>query len=79
MAIDEAPNVNGTRQSGRALARLVTDPQLEGVSGRYFQGFRDVPSSKESYDGGKAAELWATSAALVQLGRDETPLRAAVG
>jgi NAD(P)-dependent dehydrogenase (short-subunit alcohol dehydrogenase family) len=68
------PNVNGTRRSGRALARLVTDPRLEGVSGRYFQGFRDVRSSKESYDAGKAAELWETSAALVQLGRDETPL-----
>ena len=35
-----APNVNGTRRSGRALARLVTDPQLERVTGRYFQGFR---------------------------------------
>ena len=69
-----APNVNGTRRSGRALARLVTDPQLEGMTGRYFEGFRDIPSSQESHDERKAADLWTASAELVQLARDETPL-----
>ena len=73
-----APNVNGTRRSGRALARLVTDPQLERVTGRYFQGFRDIPSSSESRDERKAAGLWTASTELVQLARDETPLPLAV-
>lgn len=63
--------------SGRALARLVTDPSLEGVSGRYFEVGGEARSSEESYDREKARELWETSAALVGLGPGETPLRGA--
>ncbi len=63
--------------SGRALARLVTDPSLEGASGRYFEIDEEGRSSEESYDRAKAAELWETSAALVGLGPGETPLRVA--
>jgi NAD(P)-dependent dehydrogenase (short-subunit alcohol dehydrogenase family) len=63
--------------SGRALARLVTDPSLEGVSGRYFEIGEVSCSSEESYDLGKARELWETSAALVCLGPRDTPLRIA--
>ncbi|MDP9478441.1 MAG: SDR family NAD(P)-dependent oxidoreductase [Actinomycetota bacterium] len=63
--------------SGRALARLVTDPSLEGVSGRYFEIDEEARSSEESYDREKARELWETSAALVGLGPRETPLRVA--
>lgn len=63
--------------SGRALARLVTDPLLEGVSGRYFEIGEEARSSEESYDLGKARELWETSAALVGLRPRDTPLRIA--
>src|SRR5918994_3303248 len=63
--------------SGRALARLVTDPSLEGVSGRYFEIGEVACSSEESYDLGKARELWETGAALVCLGPRDTPLRIA--
>ncbi len=61
------PNVNSTRRSGAALARLILDPALEGVSGRYFAGMQEIRSSSESYDERKAAELWDASAALVGL------------
>ena len=62
--------------SGRALARLVTDPSLEGISGRYFEVGGEARSSEESYDREKAAELWETSAELVGLGPEESPLQA---
>jgi len=48
---------------------LILDPKLEGVSGKYFQGFKEIPSSEESYDKKKAAELWEASAELVKLNR----------
>lgn len=69
------PNVNSPAASGVALARLATDPALEGVSGRYFEGRREIPSSEESYDERKAAELWEGSAGLVGLAPDETTIR----
>lgn len=69
------PNVNSVGSSGKALARVVLDPALAGVTGMYFQGVTPVPSSTESYDERKAAELWETSAELVGLRPDETILR----
>ncbi|QIN81671.1 SDR family NAD(P)-dependent oxidoreductase [Rubrobacter tropicus] len=68
-------NVNTVETSGRALARLVTDPELENVSGSYFEGEKEIRSSEQSYDSENAAELWETSAELVGLGAGETVLR----
>lgn len=59
-------NVHSPRRSGAALARLVTDPELAAVTGRYFSGAREIRSSADSYDLGKAADLWETSADLVE-------------
>lgn len=53
--------------SGRAMARLVLDPELAAVSGAYFQINQQRRSSAESYDRAKACELWESSAELVQL------------
>jgi NAD(P)-dependent dehydrogenase (short-subunit alcohol dehydrogenase family) len=61
------PGVSSTGRSGKALARLVLDPALAGVTGRYFVGMQQRPSSQESYDDAKATELWEASAALVAL------------
>jgi NAD(P)-dependent dehydrogenase (short-subunit alcohol dehydrogenase family) len=69
------PGVNSTSKSGVDLARLVLDPELEGVSSKYFVGRRSVRSSKESYDERKAAELWESSVAMVRLKPEETILR----
>jgi light-dependent protochlorophyllide reductase len=69
------PNVNSAARSGRALANMVTDPRFERISGKYFQGSRDVPSSKDSYDPVIATELWESSASMVKLAPDETILR----
>jgi light-dependent protochlorophyllide reductase len=61
--------MNSTQESGQALARLVLDPSLENISGKYYSGLKEIPSSQESYDLPKAFELWETSASLVKLTR----------
>jgi NAD(P)-dependent dehydrogenase (short-subunit alcohol dehydrogenase family) len=67
--------MNSVNESGQALARLVLDPSLERISGKYYSGLKEEPSSKESYDTKRAFELWETSASLVKLTPEETPLQ----
>ena len=45
-------------------------------TGKYFERMNERASSQESYDQHKAAELWESSAELVQLQPGETILRA---
>jgi NAD(P)-dependent dehydrogenase (short-subunit alcohol dehydrogenase family) len=65
-ALTLVPGINRhtPRWSGAALARLVVDPALAGVTGRYVNGRREVRSSAQSYDPARAADLWETSLAL---------------
>jgi len=67
-------SMHSVRESGKALARLLLDPTIESISGKYFSGMREMQSSKESYDRQKALDLWETSVKLVKLTRQETPL-----
>ena len=60
------PNVNSTRTSGSRLAALAVDPAFEGVTGRYYEGAKEIRSSVDSYDNAKALDLWETSERLVQ-------------
>jgi hypothetical protein len=69
-------NVHNPDKSGQALARLVLDPAMENVSGRYFEGPREIRSSAESYDEAKAAALRDQSTELVGLKHDEVLRRA---
>lgn len=69
------PYMRSPETAGKALARLVLDPALGSMSGKYFDGFDERPSSRESYDQRKAVELWETSAAVVQLQPSETILK----
>ncbi len=68
----QAPLHFQTEASGKALARLAASPQLEGVTAKYFQIHREIPSSNESYDESKARELWDISVELVGLQQEET-------
>jgi NAD(P)-dependent dehydrogenase (short-subunit alcohol dehydrogenase family) len=54
-------------EAAQALGGLVTDAKYSGVSGRYFDGFREVPSSAESRDESKSGAVWEQSARLVGL------------
>src|SRR6266487_4135849 len=51
------PNAHSPNASGKALARLVLDPTLEGISGKYFEGMRERASSEESYNRQEAGKL----------------------
>lgn len=50
--------------SGAAMARLLLDDKLEGVSGKYFQIEKEKRSSLESYELQLAAQLWEDSSML---------------
>jgi NAD(P)-dependent dehydrogenase (short-subunit alcohol dehydrogenase family) len=71
------PTVNPAPKAGGALANLVLDPALAGVSGRYFPSharWRDAPSSDASYDVDRARELWEESVRMTRLTAADSPL-----
>jgi hypothetical protein len=45
---------------------------MENVTGKYFEGRKQIASSKESYDTAKAKDLWDTSLELVGLAAADT-------
>lgn len=59
-------NIHSPEKSGAALARLINDPELAIVNGKYFEGTREISSSPESYDKKRADELWDDSAVLTE-------------
>ena len=71
------PMINAADTAGEALARLVLDPSLERISGKYFPShsrWGEAPSSDASYDQTRAAALWEASVRFTRLGPDESPL-----
>jgi NAD(P)-dependent dehydrogenase (short-subunit alcohol dehydrogenase family) len=64
-ALRVLPGVRSTRRSGRYLAALACDPRFDGVTGEYFSGRKQIRSSADSYDRGKAFDLWTTSEQLL--------------
>ncbi|CAK7212225.1 hypothetical protein SCUCBS95973_001387 [Sporothrix curviconia] len=63
------PNVNTAETSGRNLARLAvgpggsggedsTDGIVQGISGKYYEMRRPIPTSKDSYVEAKQEDLW---------------------
>ena len=46
---------------------LASSPEVEAVSGKYYDKSRPVSSSKASYDREVAQRLWAVSSELVGL------------
>ena len=71
------PGLSTLGLSGPALARMVLDPALEGVSGKYFPSaarWREAPSSRDSYDTDRARALWIASARMTGLSPQESPL-----
>ena len=64
-ALRVLPQVHSTRESGANLAALASDPRFEHLTGRYFDGLREIRSSTDSYDRAKALELWQASERLL--------------
>jgi light-dependent protochlorophyllide reductase len=58
---------HNSKNMGQALALVILNPDLNGVTGKYFDGFVRGNSSPESHDERKAVELWDESKVLVSL------------
>jgi NAD(P)-dependent dehydrogenase (short-subunit alcohol dehydrogenase family) len=54
-------------EAAQALSGLLTDAKYSGVSGRYFDGFKELPSSVESRNEDKSRAVWEQSARLAGL------------
>lgn len=52
------PNVHHPAESAAALARLAVSPEIKGVTGKYFEGTKEIKSSKDSYVKSKQDNLW---------------------
>ena len=62
-------------EAAQALGSLVTDAKYSAVSGRYFDGFKQIPSSVESRDEAKARSVWEQSAKLAGLSEENEEQR----
>ena len=68
------PNIHTAHESGLALARLAVGADVEGVSGKYYEGMQQIDSSVESNEVPKQEDLWAWTAKHVAV--DETEAKA---
>jgi NAD(P)-dependent dehydrogenase (short-subunit alcohol dehydrogenase family) len=51
-------------EGAEAAARLAASPELEGVTGRYFDGTREARANRQAYDAEARQKLWALSEEL---------------
>lgn len=65
------PNVHSPEESGKALAWLAVGKEVEGESGKYFEGMRQIKSSVESYEVEKQQDLWEWTAKFVAMDEGE--------
>lgn len=57
--------VNSIETSARNFSSLITAEAFNGVTGRYFEAQKAVPSSKDSYNQGFQEDLWKGSETLI--------------
>jgi NAD(P)-dependent dehydrogenase (short-subunit alcohol dehydrogenase family) len=58
-------------EAGKALCELLNRQEYSGLSGKYFDGFREIPSSAESRNERKAKLVWEQASRLVGLSQSE--------
>src|ERR687897_1137475 len=60
-------HASSTVQEGtEAVVRLAASPELEGVTGRYFDGTREARADRQAYDVGARKSLWDLSEKLCE-------------
>jgi NAD(P)-dependent dehydrogenase (short-subunit alcohol dehydrogenase family) len=62
-------------EAAQALGGLMIHAKYSSVSGRYFDGFEEIPSSTESRDESKARVVWRQSVKLAGLSRVDAEYR----
>jgi NAD(P)-dependent dehydrogenase (short-subunit alcohol dehydrogenase family) len=70
-------SMSTVEEGAEATMRLATSPELEGVTGRYFDGTREGRADSQAYDEGARERLWDLSEELC--GTLLEPLRAGDG
>jgi NAD(P)-dependent dehydrogenase (short-subunit alcohol dehydrogenase family) len=58
--------VSTVQEGADATVRLVVSPELEGVTGRYYDGQREARASRQAYDAEARERLWALSERLCE-------------
>jgi NAD(P)-dependent dehydrogenase (short-subunit alcohol dehydrogenase family) len=58
----------GIEEGRDATLRLIVDPELDGVSGRYFDGMREAAANPQAYDADARRRLWELSQRLTGVG-----------
>jgi NAD(P)-dependent dehydrogenase (short-subunit alcohol dehydrogenase family) len=58
-------------EAAQALGALIVDAKYSGTTGKYFDGFREIPSSVESRDEQKARSVWEQALKLARLSPQE--------
>ena len=58
-------------EAAQALGGLILDAKYSGITGKYFDGFREIPSSVESRDEQKARSVWEQALKLSRLSPEE--------
>ena len=67
MVLENLGRVHSSVDEGvEAVVRLVTDPGLDGLSGRFFNGTRESAPDEQAYDAGARRRLWEESVRLTR-------------
>jgi hypothetical protein len=68
MVRDSFGTVMSSVEEGKeATLRLATSPELDGVTGRYYDGKRESTADQQAYDTAARRRLWELSEALCGL------------
>ncbi|KAI0850819.1 NAD(P)-binding protein [Daldinia vernicosa] len=65
------PNIHHPNESAASLTRLAVGSDLEGESGKYFEGAKVIRSSKDSYDEVKQDDVWQWTVKYLAKGDEE--------
>jgi hypothetical protein len=55
------PVMSTVEEGAEAVLRLVCDPALDGVSGRFYDGTREARAHDQAYDADARRRLWELS------------------
>jgi NAD(P)-dependent dehydrogenase (short-subunit alcohol dehydrogenase family) len=67
MVLAERSSVDSLEEGVHSTERLVTDPALAGVTGRFFDHTREATADAQAYDADARAMLWTVSEQLTGL------------
>jgi NAD(P)-dependent dehydrogenase (short-subunit alcohol dehydrogenase family) len=68
MVREVASPISRVEEGAEATLRLVAAPQLDGVTGKYFDGLEEARAHAQAYDPNARRKLWGLSEELCGLG-----------